>query len=221
VRLDLATALRKHPIARRLTTNFEAETLRVDLDRIPEEWWRPHLGPYHDGNWESVALWSPGGDLHEQRSRGSGFAETPALRDCPYFKSVLQAFPAPRSRVRLLRLKAGGHIHRHYDPIDSLAQDLVRLHVPVTTHDEVDFVVAGRRIRMLAGETWHVDVRFHHEVHNRGSRHRVHLVLDLHRNAMLEQLLDAAHVVGHGSLLGYCVKQALPSRLRRQLRLAN
>jgi len=113
---------------------------------------------------------APRGDSREQTSKGGEFAATPALAFCPYLAEVLEHFPGRRNRVRLMRLRPGGRIYRHSDPLHTIARGLVRLHVPVLTNPDVRFLVNDVRIPLLAGETWHVDVRFPHEVANEGRR---------------------------------------------------
>ena len=66
-----------------------------------------------------------------------------------------------------------------------------------------------------------MDVRFPHAVENRGDTTRVHLVMDLVRNAGLDQLMTAGQAVAEGRLLGYYAVHCLPASLRRRLRLDN
>jgi len=211
----LRDAFERHPIARRLALRFDPDRLAADLDHVHESWWGRHQGPYHDGAWESVSLWAPRGDLREQTSRGGAFAATPALKFCPYVTEVLDHFPAERNRVRLMRLRPGGHILRHSDPLHTIASGLVRLHVPMLTNPEVRFTVNDVRVPLQAGETWHVDVRFPHEVANLGSTMRVHLVMDLVPTPALARLITEAEPLGMGRLTGYYARHALPVRLRR------
>jgi quercetin dioxygenase-like cupin family protein len=221
MRLDVREALRDHPIARKLSLAFEATALERALSAADPAWWRRHAGPYHDGGWESISLWAPRGDLFEQRSKGGAFAATPALQAMPAFREVLEQLPAERNRVRLMRLAPGGHILRHSDPLHTIDERLVRLHVPVVTNPEVRFLVNDQRVIMRPGETWHVDVRFPHEVANDGTSMRVHLVADLARNPELDALLAAGASEGSGSLAGYYVRHSLPGPIRRALRIGN
>ncbi len=193
----------QHPIAAMLEPRFDTGRMCSEVTSLPVGWWAPHLGPYHDGGWEIIALWAPRCDRSEQRSFGGPMGPTEALARCPGLAAVLDSFPAERNRVRLMRLNPGGHILRHSDPLHTIAPDLVRLHVPVMTHPEVQFMVDGERIVMRDGETWHVDVRFEHEVENPGPTARVHLVMDLVRNPWLDNILAAAKVVRTGSLKAY------------------
>lgn len=217
LREALRNGLRRHPIARRLELSFDPARLAADLARVHESWWSVHAGPYHDGAWESVALWAPRGDLREQTSKGGAFAATPALSFCPYFQEVLDRFPAERNRVRLMRLRPGGRILRHSDPLHTIAKDLVRLHVPVVTNPDVRFTVDDRRVPLAVGETWLVDVRFPHEVANEGAMDRVHLVLDLIPSGELTALIDRASVLAEGRLAGYYAKHLLGRRVQRAL----
>jgi hypothetical protein len=219
--LALREAFAAHPCARRLRMSFEPEPLAEALRSIREDWWKPHRGPYHDGGWECVALWAPGGNLFEQRSFGGAFAKTVAALVSPFFWQVVERFACEKNRVRLLRLKAGAHIFRHSDPLHDIDAGLVRVHIPVTTSPEVEFLVNDRRVLMRPGEVWHVDVRFPHEVHNRGASHRVHLVLDLVRNAAIDGLLDEAEPAGSGRLLGYYLKHSLPKPVKEYFSIGN
>lgn len=213
----LRDAMKRHPVARRLAPQFDPARLAADLAHVHESWWGAHQGPYHDGTWESVSLWAPRGDLREQTSRGGAFSATPALSFCPYIAQVIEQFPAERNRVRLMRLRAGGRILRHSDPLHTIAKDLVRLHVPVVTNPDVHFTVNDVRVPLAAGETWHVDVRFPHEVANLGATDRVHLVMDLVPSLELAQLIARATPLASGRLTGYYAKHLLGGRLRRLL----
>ena len=209
-----------HPIASRIGLAFDPQSLDDALGRMEEEWWRAHQGPYHDGAWEVISLWAPGGNLLEQRSRGEAYAKTIAALVSPYFVDVMARFACEKQRVRLMRLRPGGHIFRHSDPIHEVA-GLVRFHVPIRTNPEVRFVVNGQRLALLPGEVWNIDVRFPHEVQNLGDAHRVHLVLDLVRNAAVDALLSDAQHVGSGRLIGYHLRHSLPKSVKSYFHMGN
>jgi hypothetical protein len=209
-------------IALCLPLRFDSARLLEDLGRMDRSWWGVHRGPYHDGRWEMIALRAPAGELSNQTSRGGEFTETEAGRRCHYLPEVLGAFPGRLNRVRFLRLRAGGRIHRHSDPMHRIDPDLIRIHVPVLTNDDVAFHVDGRRLRMREGEAWIVDVRFPHEVWNGGQTDRIHLVIDLVRDdAAMHSLLAGATSAGKGRLGGYFLKHALPGRVRRLAGIGN
>jgi hypothetical protein len=215
--LPVSVAYAQFPIARKLTLHFDSDRLMADLASMPQEWWAAHLGPYHDGGWEAISLWAPGGDHRGQRSFGGAFAATEAMQRCRYIPEVLDIFPCIKSRVRLMRLRPDGHIFRHSDPLESIAPNLVRLHVPIMTNPGVKFLVDDTAVQMFPGEVWHVDVRFPHEVHNSGRSHRVHLVMDLVANDAIQQLLAAAEPLRSARLTRYFIHYYL-ERGSRHLR---
>jgi len=210
-----------HHFARKVKLSFDPVMLNDALDKQKEEWWSAHGGPYHDGGWESISIWAPGGNLFEQRSFGGPYAKTVAALVSPYFWNVTEQFNCEKSRVRLMRLKSGSHIFRHSDPVEEISSDLVRFHIPISTSPDVHFIVNEKRIIMLPGEVWHIDVRFPHEVHNFGNNHRVHLVLDLLRNSALDSILRDADSVGTNRLTAYYFKHSLPKPIKSFFNIGN
>ena len=219
--LTLSELVSPHDVALQLPLKFDPARLMADLDRMLQAWWHVHRGPYHDGNWEGIALWAPNGDRAEQSSKGGAFAATEALRLCDYVPEVMNAFPGRKNRVRFLKLRAGGHIFAHSDPLHQIDTGIVRIHIPVRTNPSVDFTVHGKRIVMQAGNSWYVDVRFRHSVYNPGTEDRVHLVIDVVPNSELSELFAQAASSGKGMLTGYFLKHSLPRSLVRRLGLAN
>jgi len=217
----LEDLLKPKDVALRLPVVADPVRLEADLDRMDPSWWHVHLGPYHDGNWEAIALWAPGGDLANQRSRGDAFAATEALRRCDYVNEVIDRIPGRKNRVRFLKLRAGGEIFPHSDPLHLIDKGVIRIHVPVRTNPAVAFHVHGRRLAMQPGEAWYVDVRFKHSVSNLGEIDRVHLVIDAIPNPELTALIDTAQSSGKGMLTGYFLKHSLPRRLVRYLNVGN
>jgi hypothetical protein len=91
-----------------------------------------------------------------------------------------------------MRLAAGSEILEHHDPGASYAEGFFRLHVPITTNPDVDFIVGGAGITMQAGECWYADFTLPHSVRNRGKSDRIHLVVDGRRNAWSDALFSRA-----------------------------
>ena len=80
-------------------------------------------------------------------------------------------------RAVLARLPPGCHIDNHIDshPSFSIAH---RIHVPVLTNPEVDFVVGDERIAIAPGQAFELNNKMPHRVENRGTTARVHLIFD-------------------------------------------
>jgi len=218
--MTLSDLCGKKNVALRLEPRFDAGRLAGDLARMEESWWEKHLSDYHDGNWQSISLNAPGGFRTEQRS-GAAFAPTEALARCSYVAEVMGALPGVKNRVRFLRLRPGGEIFPHSDPMHQIDPALVRLHVPVTTNPQVHFRVNDVSLAMRPGELWYVDVRFRHCVRNDGPTDRVHLVLDIVADDALRAMMAEAQSPGKGYLTGYFVKHALPRRVVRWLGIGN
>lgn len=208
-------------IALRLPPRFDPAGLAADLARMEESWWQNHLSDYHDGNWQSISLFAPGGKRTNQFSAGEPLAPTEALQRCAYIPEVIAAIPGRKNRVRFLRLRPGGEIFPHSDPMHQVDPNLVRLHVPVQTNASVAFRVKDVPLQMSPGETWYVDVRFRHCVKNAGHSDRVHLVVDVVANDELRSLMRAADTMGKGYLSAYFLKHALPKRVVRWLEIGN
>lgn len=212
---------RPKDVALRLSPRFDAGRLAADLATMDPAWWEAHGGHYHDGNWQSISLYAPGGVRTNQLSFGEAFAPTEALARCSYVPEVVATLPGRANRVRFLRLRAGGEIFPHSDPLHQIDSSLVRLHIPVATNPAVDFRVNGVQLAMQPGETWYVDVRFRHSVRNAGDADRVHLVVDIVANEALRSLMAGAESAGTGYLTGYFLKHAMGKRVVRLLGIGN
>jgi hypothetical protein len=218
---SIADFVKPKDVALRLSPRFDPARLVSDVSRMEDTWWEDHLSSYHDGNWQSVSLYAPGGQRSNQFSGGGVLAATEALRRCDYVPEVISCFPGRKNRVRFLRLRAGGEIFPHSDPMHQVDPAMVRIHVPVQTNSSVTFCVHGVRLQMQPGEAWFVDVRFKHSVRNAGNIDRVHLVIDVVANFELCAMMDAAESAGKALLSAYFLKHSMPKRLVRWLDIGN
>jgi hypothetical protein len=176
----------------RMNRNYDVERLVADL-RTAEQYGKAHLHwktEDHDGGWSAIPLVSVYGSTEpEALQLGKGpYEKTPILKACPYVEEIVDSFQCPKHRIRFMTLEAGKNIHEHRDPGDSWALNQVRLHVPIITHDEVYFYLAGDRVIMKPGEMWYLDFSKPHWVHNKSPITRIHLVFDLVVNDWLRSL---------------------------------
>ena len=183
----------REPIAVRLNLGFDAAALLADADRPQPGDWLLHFNTSnYSGNWSGVVFRGP--------SAAYGIAPTSAIADdpvldhpllaaCPAVAAALRAFECPILSARFLRLEPGAVIQEHRD--DDLVPGLgkARIHIPVQTNPEVEFIVAGRRIKLLPGECWYLDLSHPHRVQNLGATTRIHLVIDCDRNDWLQSLI--------------------------------
>ena len=165
----------------RLPLRFDPARLQADLGAIAPGEWLPHFNKReHDGGWSGVALRSVAGRpaLYPDPTARGGFADTELLARCGYVREILATFRCPLTSVRLLKLAAGSVIREHRDLNLGFEDGEVRLHVPITTHPDVAFFLAGERVAMAEGECWYLDFNLPHRVENRAPIDRIHLVID-------------------------------------------
>lgn len=181
----------------RFKTRYDTARLREDLDAaVAAASWvaKPDRGRYF--KWSALPLHALHGgvsseavDVHVPPELAGACAPTPVSRDCAYVREILASFAAEKLRVRFMQLAAGGRIGRHRDRQYGWELPILRLHVPVVTDADVEFLLADRRVDMRAGELWYLDTTRDHEVINHGTTDRVHLVIDLVNGPALREQL--------------------------------
>jgi len=180
------------PVSRlKLPLEFDAIRLRGDLGRLVPEDWSPHFNKrQYEGDWSGVALRSTPGarvPLYPNPTMKE-FVDLPVLDRCPYIREVLACFHCPLRVARLLRLGAGSRILEHTDYNLGYEDGEVRIHIPVQTNPEVEFVVGGEPLPMREGEAWYINFNLPHRIHNRGTTDRIHLVIDCDLNPWLDAM---------------------------------
>jgi len=180
----------------KLPLQFDPALLQADLQGMAADAFVAHFNTrYYQGDWSVAPFRSVGGranQIYPDPTAKNAFADTPLLAVCPYVRHVLASFPCPQQAVRFMRLKAGSSIKEHRDYQLGFEDGEVRVHIPVVTNPEVEFVMNGVRIDMKEGESWYHDFNLPHRVANRGTTDRVHLVLDCVLNDWLRGLLLSA-----------------------------
>jgi hypothetical protein len=179
----------------RLPLRFDADALAADVEALPAQDWMPHFNTsYYEGDWSGVALRSSGGAplaLYPDPSADADWQDTETLTQCPALAAALAAFQCELQSARLLALGAGAAIREHRDYRLGYDDGEVRIHIPVTTSGDVEFVHDGEPVAMAPGEAWYLDLNLKHSVANRGEQRRVHLVVDCVVNPWLTDLLRA------------------------------
>ena len=130
--------------------------------------------------------------FHEEKpTPHSEISETSILQECTYFKEVIDSFKCPILTARILRLGVGAQIKPHRDFELGYEDGSFRIHIPIVTNPDVQFILDGTQLKMLAGECWYTNVNFVHSVKNAGKTDRLHLVIDGARNAWSDALFKA------------------------------
>jgi hypothetical protein len=182
-----------------LPLSFDANLLRRDLDLLSADDWISHfVTQNYDGDWSVLPLRCVAGATHPvmriySDPTATAFEDTPLLAACGYFQRVLAAFQCDVRSARLMRLTPGSVIKAHSDLDLDVAMGAARIHIPITTSPEVEFLLNGSRVVMEPGSAWYLRLADPHAVANRGTEDRVHLVLDAVVNEWMERMFrDAA-----------------------------
>lgn len=179
----------------RLPLELDADGLKADLDRFEASDWVPHFNTrYYEGDWSGISLRSVGGvarELYPDPAASDPFADTANLDRCPDVRATLDRFQCELLSARFLRLAAGSVIKEHSDYNLAHEDGELRIHIPVRTNPDVEFILDGVPVRMCEGEAWYLDLNLKHRVSNLGSTDRIHLVVDCVVNDWLTGLVRA------------------------------
>lgn len=180
----------------RLPLSFDAPALAAEALALPAEAWVPHFNQdIYEGDWAGVALRSVGGvdtQLYPDPAAQAPFADTPTLGRCPAHRRALDQFRCPLLAARLLALAPGAVINEHRDYRLGWEDGEIRVHIAVLTSPEVEFVLAGHRVELAAGEPWYLDLNLPHRVANRSAVNRIHLVVDCVVDDWLKRIMASA-----------------------------
>ena len=110
---------------------------------------------------------------------------------------ILAKIPSTFERVRFMKIKANSGIGKHSDRIDKdfgIEDDnIIRIHVPIRTNDQVEFCLWEGKEKLVnyleEGHYYYVDVRAPHAVRNSSAVDRIHLVIDVYVNDEIRKLL--------------------------------
>ena len=171
----------------RLPVRFSAATLASETAGLPRSAWVPHPNKF-PGN-DAVRLITPDGQATDTLE--GSMAATEHLRACPYILELMANLGGTWGRSRLMGLAAGAEVPPHVDSHYYWRTHL-RIHIPIITNPGVAFTCGGETVHMAPGECWIFDSFQRHEVHNRGTDHRVHLVLDTVGGRRLWELIEQA-----------------------------
>ncbi|MEX2100725.1 MAG: TIGR03032 family protein [Acidimicrobiia bacterium] len=170
----------------RLPLRVDATALAAEVEALDPAWWRAH--PEGATGNTAVPLVSVGGSPTDDSTRGS-MLPTQYLGALPYARRVLAALDTVVGRSRLMRIEEEGELVAHVDT-NYYWRDHIRVHVPVLTTPEVEFVCDDESVHMAAGEVWVFDTWRRHRVRNPAAVPRIHLVVDTVGSASLWSLIE-------------------------------
>lgn len=175
-----------------LDFQFQEDLLLADLKVCQQKEWILHFNQQdYSGEWASIALQSKTGkssDIYAFSGTENKYQPTELLTECPYFQHIISQFHAPLEAIRLLNLMPNSKIKTHRDVGCCYEDGCFRLHIPITTDEQVDFIVGGEKLDMQVGTCWYANFNLPHSVVHRGSKPRIHLIIDGLRNEWSDKL---------------------------------
>ena len=170
-----------------LPIRFDSDALAAEVRALPASAWDPHPTGFV-GN-EAVRLVTPHGELTDAIE--GPMAPTEHLRRCPRILAVMAELGGVWGRSRLMALAPGAEVPAHVDAHYYWRTHL-RIHIPVITNPGVIFTCGDAQAHLAAGECWVFDSFRWHDVQNKGTERRIHLVLDTVGGERIADLVDAA-----------------------------
>lgn len=171
---------------------FDAGSLQQEVDALSAMQWLPHYQVKHyEGEWSAIPLRSIAGNVKDiiiSPTDNRDYRDTVFLNNSPYIKEVLQNFKCPLQAVRLLKLNAGSIIKEHRDAELNFEKGEIRLHVPVYTHPDVEFILDKENMKLKEGECWYMNFNLPHALNNKSNINRVHLVIDALVNDWVKEI---------------------------------
>jgi len=171
---------------------FDAKKMQAELQHLNSTDWQLHYQKLHyEGNWSALPLRSAGGradNIIISPVDNPDYADTIFLKNSVYFKEILASFNCPLLAVRLMKLNAGAIIKEHKDAEMCYEKGEIRIHIPVSTNDEVEFYLDKERIHLREGDCWYMNFNLPHSVNNKSKTDRIHLVIDAKVNDWVKEL---------------------------------
>ena len=176
---------------------FDIEKLNEDLACVESSDWVSHQNTNaYDGSWLITSLTSTDGDTRQIVAlENREYFDTPLLEKTTYIKSVIESFKTKIEAVRFMKLGANSIIKEHTDKGSCFNDGFARIHIPVSTNGDVEFVLNGERTKMDVGKSYYIDADAPHSVLNHGSSDRVHLLIDCHVNDWMRDIFNKSGFV--------------------------
>lgn len=183
-----------HNLFLKLPFFYDPEQLLADLHICEAESWVDHFNKNdYEGDWTIISLRSPGGNADTIYTHGNEhYEDTPLLNACTYFNQIVQDFQCEKQAIRLMKLFPGSEIKAHRDSECGYEDGVFRIHIPLITEPEVLFYFDGSPLHMPVGEAWYGNFNALHRIVHKGTRPRVHLVIDGLRNTWSDELFTKA-----------------------------
>jgi len=144
----------------------------------------PSIGIDHDGGWEVVSLYSESGEAGSvAKNLNTKTSPTEIIKYFSYtntvIKNLLNKYECEPRRIRFSTLKAKKKISWHRDWDESIEHGNSRLHIPLVVNNKCQNNLCHELYNWIPGGLFYGDYSFPHQIINKGSEERLHLIIDL------------------------------------------
>ena len=183
----------------RLPFHFDVIRMQEELRLLETQPWKLHHQILHyEGDWSALPFRSINGianNIIVSPEENAVYKDTVFLERCPYFKKILSSFNCSLKSVRLLKLNAGAFIKEHTDAELCFEKQEIRIHIPIVTHDAVEFYLDKEEIKLKEGECWYMNFNLPHSIFNKSNIDRVHLVIDADVNDWVKSIFTGPDII--------------------------
>jgi hypothetical protein len=167
------------------------------------------------GNWQSITLKGYNGDEQaflKKTYLGEGennrYKYTKCMENCNYFKQILESIPTEIYLVRLLKISGNSKLYYHTDEfVFTEKEKIIRCHLPIISHPDITFAIGYPKKEPVKGSSiwealtyyekhleenylWYTNVNTLHNVYNKTTKERIHLVIDMKPTQKLIKILN-------------------------------
>lgn len=183
----------------RLPFFFDKDLMKKEVELLTTSLWLPHYQVKHyEGNWSAIPLRNIDGNnenIFVSEDIERVYKNTELLNKTPYLEEILNTFKCPLLSVRLLKLNAGSKIKEHKDRDLNYEKGEIRIHIPVTTHQDVQFILDNELVFLNEGECWYMNFNLPHSISNNSNIDRIHLVIDAEVNDWIRDLFSSSDCI--------------------------
>ena len=185
-------------ICRDMLITYDTAQLKAELELVAGEYLPRHKSR---DNWFAISLRNATG-TDTQKGVDLSYTikqwemlpcqNTPLLEKLPYLSFILediaQKFETEVGLVRISKVPSQKKIKPHQDGkrFDISKGIIYRLHIPIIIGEDVVFEIEGNHYHLEPGRLYYTNVSKRHSVTNGGPIDRVHLIIDVQANSILQ-----------------------------------
>lgn len=204
----------------KINFNYPIVKVKNEVIKLLNQEWHNHFNSAHyTGKWEVFSLVQNKNRFNSilaESLEADKYVEQKLIDDIPYLKNLIDALKCDKKSIRLLNLKVGAIIKPHKDAELSYEEGEVRLHFPICTNSDVNFILDGQRLDMLEGECWYINANLIHQVSNSGISDRIHLVIDCVVNEWITNLFNCSELTYKVTSVDTNLQKSIIAELRLQ-----